>query len=225
MKDINFKRRRKLLILAIIIFGAIPIIFAGAFILRQVIDRGEQSEYEVEPENGQDDSGIFQYDPLNPPTQLDREELILTVINSGNLVGFIGQSWADSIMSAFSAELNKESELDSAPRPNTPTMAPEDMLEAIFVVESFRRVDNQPGNTFTFNLTVSDGRTYTIYTHADAPYSERFLAILIRRTDRANPTVPVFVYYVLQRDLPAVRTWAENFIPNSEIISEERVRK
>ena len=162
------------------------------------------------------------------PSEDHSEHTTPTIIleNSYQLEYSIGHVLSDYLTSALAAEILKEPELESAPLPNDTDNIPFNTYRATLVETSFKRLPNQPPITYSFNLTVSDGRTYGIYLHVyeDPSYVENYLAALIKRTDIANGTSSAYIYYRDPADLPVLIAWTKAIDTKSSIVFQEQLQ-
>jgi len=211
-KDNNMQeeeRRRKRLIRIIIIstvlFVTIPIII---FIIV-----GSTTEPGIDTSRPDEDI----------PT-IDSHGVAMSFESRDQLDRYFGYVLTGKILDTISLEVLKESEINSAPLPNDPMGDPKYTYNVVLDEESFDRAPDQPSSTFTFNVYVSDGRTYQIYSFSDDTLlsAEIHLAILIKRTDRPNRINPAFIYYREAGVLPSLTQWAQNIDPNSKIVLQER---
>jgi hypothetical protein len=150
----------------------------------------------------------------------------ISLVHGYQLEQSIGFGLAGIATSALADELLKETEIDSAPHPNDNQYDPHDTFITTLEETSFKRVVSQPAVTYTFNLSLSDGRTYQVYVfvYQDRSQVNRFLAMLIKRTDKINKSNSAYIYYSDDSDLPTLEKWTEGVDAESTIVLREKIQ-
>ena len=90
--------------------------------------------------------------------------------------------------------ITNQGEIDSAPQENNSTTSNYNTLTITISEDSFKTTDDGKDYTSTFDLSVSDGRKYSIIVFEDGSFGRFYLGTIIKRTDRETKDYVFFDY-------------------------------
>jgi|GEM_PF-3614257 len=194
-KDTHRMRRRGTIIILALIFVIAPIVLAI------FLTSNQSEEIDDHPEH------------TTP---------VMVFNNSYQLEDAVGRAISGNLISAISDEVLKETERESAPGPNNNSDFPQNSWIITFVETSFEDTPSQSTNTFSFNITISDGRVYQVYVYNS--FIDGFFATIIKRTD-IKQDGSIYIYYKDEDNRLKLREWAKDTDSNSTIVHESQVRE
>lgn len=154
----------------------------------------------------------------------EHEVPVMIFENSWELNNFIGlETPFESLMSAIATEVIKPSEIETAPMTNDTEGLAENNYLVNFTESSIEYIPEKLPITLSFDISVSDGRSYIVYVYVNGRNVERFLTTIIQRTDKINENNSAYIFFTNETQLSNIDRWLEDIAINHTVVIREQL--